>query len=90
MLRWAHMHGCDCDEKTCWRAAGNGHLEVLRWAYEHGPDEFGSECEAGICSRAYLLLLLALALTTLSPNYLDVSSRTPRQPTGGASKRRSM
>ena len=36
MLHWAWEHGCEWSFLTCARAAGGGHLEVLRWAREHG------------------------------------------------------
>ncbi|CAB9496249.1 ankyrin repeat protein [Seminavis robusta] len=32
----ARANGCPWDESTCARAAGNGHLEILKWARENG------------------------------------------------------
>jgi hypothetical protein len=29
-------NGCPWDDRTCWMAAENGHLEVLQWAHANG------------------------------------------------------
>ena len=35
-LKYAHEHGCPCDELTCSSASENGQLECLKYAHEHG------------------------------------------------------
>ena len=35
MLQWARAQQCPWDERTCNLAAGNGHLELMKWAIEH-------------------------------------------------------
>ena len=35
-IAWAKEHGCPWNIKTCAAAAFGGHLEVLKWAREHG------------------------------------------------------
>ena len=36
MLKYAHENGCPWDEATCWKAAQEGHLDVLKYARENG------------------------------------------------------
>jgi len=33
-LKWLRENGCSWDAKTCQRAAGEGHLEILKWKGE--------------------------------------------------------
>jgi len=35
-LQWARERDCPWDDWTCKYAAEEGHLEVLRWAIDHG------------------------------------------------------
>ena len=46
LLKHAHEHGCDWNERTCEYAAKNGHLECLKYAHEHGCpwDEWTCVC----------------------------------------------
>ena len=36
MLKWARAKGCPWDERTCYEAAKEGHLEVFQWARDNG------------------------------------------------------
>ena len=36
MLQWARNNGCPWDEKTCYYAGRNGHLQVFQWARNNG------------------------------------------------------
>jgi hypothetical protein len=34
-LKWARKNHCPWNEKTCYKAAQNGHLNILQWAREN-------------------------------------------------------
>jgi hypothetical protein len=55
-LRWARVHGCPWDERTCEYAAEGGHLEVLKWAREHHCP-WDEQCCAGAAASGHLDVL---------------------------------
>ena len=36
VLNWLRSEGCPWDERACWGAAQDGHLEILKWLRSKG------------------------------------------------------
>ena len=60
MLQWARSEGRPWDERTCAKAAMNGHLEILQWARANECPWNGTTCAEAFTNGQIAVYLWAL------------------------------